>query len=89
MPLCSTCNSIPFRALDRIIYADEKTKLASGLKNVVWFSLTGEEFNNDIEPESGYPRLWPWMKLKTVQQIYEEAPKCDLCQVITSAEHNV
>jgi hypothetical protein len=86
MPLCSTCESIPFRALDRLVGLDVETKLAAGLENVVWLNFShGElkdEDENNTEPKRSHLIYRPWVRHKTVQQIYEEAPKCVLCRIL-------
>jgi hypothetical protein len=49
MSLCSTCTSIPFRALDRLYHSDAKTKLAAVLENVVWLDKSNSKFEEKSE----------------------------------------
>jgi hypothetical protein len=81
MPLCSTCSSFPFRALDKLVDSDAKTKLASGLENVVWRDSNNREFDPE-EENAEQPCLWPWVKHKSVQEIYVDAPNCVLCRIL-------
>jgi hypothetical protein len=79
MPLCSACNSIPFRDIDRLIHSDTKTKLAAGVENVVWLNSARQEFHSANNKDAFF---WPWMKHKTLRKFYDESPKCVLCHLI-------
>jgi hypothetical protein len=79
MALCSTCKSIPFRAIDRVFESDKKTMLAAGLENVLWVNPSHTQVENKYGP------LRAWVKLKTIQKVYEEAPNCVLCRTICLA----
>jgi hypothetical protein len=79
MPLCSACNSIPFREIERLYPSDTETKLAAGLENVVWLNWSGGEFGS---PGNKPVFVWPCIRHKTLQQFYDESEKCVLCQLI-------
>jgi hypothetical protein len=99
MSLCSTCTSIPFRALDRLFHSDAKTKLAAVLENVVWLDKSNSKFEEksencavankyhkesaDEEQDAEEPELHPWFKHKRAQQISEDASECVLCRFIS------
>jgi hypothetical protein len=86
MALCDTCKSIPFRAIDRLHNSDLETKRTARLENVFWLDLWGEEpgdgYDNMTDSERSYSRLQPFVKHKTVQQIYDDAQMCLLCRII-------
>jgi hypothetical protein len=83
MALCFTCNAIPFRSLDKLYFSDAKTQLAAGLENVLWLDTMGGEFEEDnlLKPGPPHP-LIPWVKHRTIQQIYDEPLKCVLCRML-------
>jgi hypothetical protein len=83
MPLCSTCNSLPLRALDRLYNSDDKTKRASRLDHVSWLTSDEDENDEDANPGGFYFRLRPWRTHKTIRQIHDSAPKCDLCRIFS------
>jgi hypothetical protein len=83
MPLCSTCNSLPLRALDRLYNSDDKTQQASRLDHVSWLTSYEDEYEDDANPGYSYFRLRPWRTHKTIRQIHDEAPKCDLCRIFS------
>jgi hypothetical protein len=83
MALCSTCSSIPFRPLDRLYFSDAKTQLAAGLENVLWLDVNGGELDEDNPLKPGPPPpLMPWVKHRTIQQIYNEPLECVLCRML-------
>jgi hypothetical protein len=83
MALCSTCNSIPFRSLDRLYRSDAKTKLAAGLENVLWLDTKHRDIQKfrPLGPQSPH-LLTPWVKHRMVQQIHDEALECVLCRML-------